>query len=64
MYRSHTKDRIDEALCNGEEVWELDTGNDGEDDVLIGSRSAVVFDLCSYYEVDELPAHWTLRRLN
>ena len=35
-YRSHAKEEVIEALKQDKKVFALDTGNYGEDDVLIG----------------------------
>jgi len=60
-YRSHTKEEIRDAIAKGAQVWVLDTGLDGEDDVLIGSRTDVFQDICSFHDASELPAHWHLK---
>jgi len=60
-YRSHTGGEIRDALARGAQVWVLDTGPDGEDDVLIGSREDVFQDVCSFHELGELPPHWSLK---
>ncbi|MCG6860217.1 MAG: hypothetical protein LJE70_02880 [Chromatiaceae bacterium] len=59
-YRSHTREEIRDAIAKGAQVWTLDTGPDGEDDVLIGSREDVFQDICSFNDTNELPAHWRL----
>lgn len=61
--KSHTKEQILNAYQNGEPVWELDTGNDGEDDTLIGFKEEVIFDILSYYEMDEMPKYWTITQI-
>ena len=61
--KSHTKAEIWQALLDGEEIWEFDSGNDGEDDILIGSQKEVEIDLCRYFEIDALRSDWTLARL-
>ena len=61
-YRSHTRSKITKALKAGLEVWALDTGNDGEDDVLIGTWEEVEGDTLSHHELIELPDHWTLTK--
>jgi hypothetical protein len=60
-YRSHTLEEIREAIARGAQVWALDTGPDGEDDVLIGSREDVFQDICSFHDISELPPHWSLK---
>lgn len=70
--KSHSEEEIETALASGREVWALDTGNDGEDDTLIGSYSEVERDVLHYYtilhdlptEPEALPAHWTLQRVD
>lgn len=59
-YRSHTEEEIRDAITKGAQVWALDTGSDGENDVLIGSREEVFQDICSFHDVTELPPHWSL----
>ena len=61
--KSHTLDEIRQALLDGEEIWEFDSGNDGEDDILVGSQKEVEIDLCRYFEIDALRSDWTLTRL-
>lgn len=58
--RSHAKAEIAAALLNREPVWALDTGNDGEDDILIGDYDEVVGDILAHFEMEALPDHWTL----
>jgi len=59
-YRSHTVEEIRDAVAKGAQVWALDTGPDGEDDVLIGSREDVFQDICSFHDIIEFPDHWSL----
>ena len=61
--KSHTAEEIRSALERGEEIWEFDSGNDGEDDILIGSRDEVEADLYRYFEIGSLRSDWTLARL-
>jgi hypothetical protein len=61
--RSHSASTILDALADGLPVWMLDTGNDGEDDVLIGDYQDVVADILDHFDLDELPDHWSLERL-
>lgn len=61
--KSHTKEQILNAYQNGKSIWELDTGNDGEDDTLIGSKEEVIFDILSYCEMDEMPNYWTITQI-
>lgn len=60
-YRSHTPEEIRKAIEQGAEVWVLDTGSDGEDDVLIGSREEVFQDICAINQFTDLPPHWRLK---
>jgi hypothetical protein len=60
-YRSHTEKEIRDAIAKGARVWVLDTGSDGEDDVLIGTREDVFQDICSLHDIREFPAHWRLQ---
>ena len=59
-YKSHTEEECIEAFQKGEKVWDLDTGNDGEDDVLIGEGEQIIADILNYHELTELPPHWEL----
>ena len=63
-YRSHDKHDIHRAILNGQPVYVLDTGSDGEDDVLIGNLADVTFDLCHHFEVSNLPDNWLLYPLS
>lgn len=62
-YKSYTEEEIKEALEAGKQVWELDSGNAGEDDVLIGTKKEVINDLCACLEVEELPEGWDLYKV-
>ena len=60
--RSHTEEELKEAIRKGFKVFELDTGNFGEDDVLFGyDYNDVLIDILSHHEIDELPEDWELR---
>ena len=59
-YRSHTEEAIAAALRRREEVWVLSTASRDEDDHLIGTYSQVLADVLYHYEMDELPADWSL----
>ena len=58
--KSYSKKEIIEKVLAGEDLWRLDTGNDGEDDVLYGEYGAVLDDILYHYDIDELPKHWSL----
>ena len=61
--RSHTEEKI-QTRPAGTKVFRLDTGNDGEDDVLLGaSREDVLRDVLYHHEIKELPEHWELEEL-
>jgi len=60
-YRSHTEEEIRNAVAKGAQVWVLDTGSDGEDDVMIGSREDVFQDICCFHDISEFPPHWHLK---
>jgi len=58
--RSHTEEKIQNRPA-GTKVFRLDTGNNGEDDVLLGeNREDVLRDVLSHHEIKELPEHWEL----
>ena len=59
--RSHTDEEVRNAIAKGVQVWVLETGQDGEDDVRIGSRENVFQDICSFHDMAELPPHWHLK---
>ena len=64
-YRSHTKEEVIEALKQGKKVFALDTGNYGEDDVLIGgTMEEALADVLSHQEWAELPEGWELREIS
>ena len=63
-YRSHTQAQVTAALLRGEEVWALDTANQGDDDHLIGTYESVLTDVLHHHELEsELPAEWSLDRV-
>jgi len=63
-YKSHTKETVMNAQKNGLEIYELDTGADGNDDMLIAEKGEtsqdLLIDILNYYEIPELPDHWSL----
>ena len=60
-YKSHTKKDIIKAQKKGKKIWSLDTGNDGEDDMLIGEREDVIQDILYYHhDIESMPEHWEL----
>ena len=59
-YRSHTEEAIAAALRSGEQVWVLCTAYRDEDDHLIGEYAEVLADVLHHYDMDELPADWSL----
>jgi len=61
-FRSHTRREIAEAIAAGGQAWMLDTGTDGDDDVLVGSLEEVASDLLDHFELDALPESWELTR--
>ena len=62
-FNSWKRHEILAAMAEGRPVYELDTGDDGNDDVLIGTERQVLADVLSFFDIDELPEHWTLRRI-
>lgn len=62
-FKSHAPEAIAQALEAGLAVYVLDTGNDGEDDTLIGSEEEIRNDILTHHDLDALPAHWTLSRV-
>jgi len=64
IFKSHTKEEVKEACLKGMKVYELDTGNDGEDDILVGYNDQdVLIDVFNHFEFEELPDHWAIREL-
>lgn len=63
-FRSHGPETVKKAIESHIDVWELDTGSDGIDDVLIGDLEEVTEDILSSFELETLPKHWTLIPLN
>lgn len=63
-YRSHAKEEVIEALKQGIKVFALDTGNYGEDDVLIGgTMEEALADVLSHHELAELPEGWEISEM-
>ena len=62
--KSHSIEEILEAYERGEKVYSLDSGNSGEDDILIGEKNEIIRNLCDYHEFDELPEHWALEPMD
>jgi hypothetical protein len=67
-FKSHTKEEIKKAISEGKKVFALDTGNAGEDDILIAdtneTRQDVLEDVLAHHEVSELPEGWTLEEID
>jgi hypothetical protein len=61
---SNTKEQIFKAFTAGESVFELDTANSGNDDVLIGTEEECITDIILHTEFDEMPVNWTLRKID
>ncbi len=62
--KSHTVAELRQAVADDYRLYALDTGSDGEDDVLFGmdydeAHSDVVF----YHDLDEWPSGWILREV-
>ena len=62
--KSHTKKELLDAQTSGKKLWKLNTGNDGEDDILIGEKAEVIADIRSYYEIENIPDDWTLTEID
>ena len=64
--KSHTASEILTAIYAGEQIWQLDSGCSGHDDIMIGSRDLCESDIVSFLDDDERPTFdatgWTLRR--
>lgn len=58
--KSHANAELIEGRRQGKQLWTLDTGGAGEDDILIGTRAEVEADICDYLGRDDLPKGWTL----
>jgi hypothetical protein len=67
-FRSHSKEEIKKAISEGKRVFALDTGNAGEDDILIAEpgegREDVLADVLAHHEMAELPENWTLKEID
>ena len=76
-FKSHSLEHLLELWKAGEaaEFYELDTGNDGEDDVLYaevpyteltpdGGMQEVMNDIHHHFDIDVLPDHWQLTKLS
>lgn len=57
---SHTRSEILLTLAQGKSVWALDTGNDGDDDVLIGTEEECRQDVMTWHTAKNWPESWTL----
>ena len=60
--KSHGLEDIRRAIARGEEIWEFDSGNDGEDDVLIGTLAEIQADLIAFF--GSLHNDWTFRQIS
>lgn len=48
------------ALIDGEHICRIDSAADGEDDLLIGTEHEVDVDVCSHFEIEEIPEGWEI----
>jgi len=68
IFRSHSKEEIKKAISEGKKVFFLDTGNAGEDDILIAEpgegREDVLADVLAHHEMAELPVGWYLEEID
>ena len=46
------------------EKWKLDTMNDGNDAILEGTYKEVLKDILHHHELEKLPEHWILTKIN
>jgi hypothetical protein len=58
--KSHELKEILKALIDGERICRLDSAADGEDDLLIGDAHDVDVDVCSHFEIEEIPDDWSV----
>jgi len=62
--KSHSDAEVRIAIQKDLGIWILDTGNDGEDDVLIDElyrgEEGIRDDILYHHDLDEWPEHWTL----
>lgn len=61
--KSHTREQIIDTLERNIPVYELDTADHGEDDVLIGDFQECLRDVLYYFGLECLPEDWNLRRI-
>lgn len=62
--RSHSLAQLRAARAEGNKLFILDTGEDGEDDVLYGTNQLEVEADIRFYLDNEIPEHWTLREIS
>ena len=63
-FRSYSKKEFKKAQKEGKTLWELDTANDGEDDILIGeTEKEVVIDILHHHDLTKFPINWTLSKV-
>ena len=52
-HRSHDLEVLVDYIMDGGQVWHLDTGDKGEDDLLCGDRDEVEEDVIGFYDGEE-----------
>ena len=57
---SHTRNEVLLALSQGKSVFALDTGSDGDDDVLIGTEEECRQDVMTFHKLEHWFEDWTL----
>ncbi len=63
-FRSHDPAFIEAAISSGQTAWELDTGNDGLDDVLLGETEEEVRAEVEDWLDAPIPPGWKFRRVD
>ena len=67
-FRSFSVAECQAAQAQGRILYALDTGNDGEDDVLIAqsdeTREDIIHDILHHHELTTFPEYWSLDRVD
>lgn len=63
-FRSHMPRTLYVAALKGKQIWALDTGEQGEDDTLIGTEAEVINDILHHHDLDHFPDTWSIDKLD
>lgn len=61
--KSFDGEEIAQSLIDGHPITRLNSGDAGEDDLLVGDEDECLGDVLYHFEIEELPSGWTLKEV-